>query len=323
MGGAGFLGQHLCRHLADRGATARAVDIRPDRPADLPEAAEYVGGCNAADGDQVAAVIQGCPTVINVVGLVSYWRRDRERLWALNCATAAAVARAAASAGARRVVHVSSSAALGFTNDPRRPIDEDFRFDWTSPLAKPYMESKRAGEDAAAAAAAAGVSIAIANPAAMYGPGDVTNTARMFTAVRDGRVKVVPPGGNSVVDVRDVARGICLLLDPAGPAGRFLFVGHNLTFVEIVAAVAQALGREVRPATLPRWLRRPLCAGLRLVEGLLPRDRMVAPDDLELAFMTRYASAAKAERVLGWKPEYTFERTLGDQARDLRERGLL
>ncbi len=323
IGGAGFLGHHLCRHLAEEKVRVRAVDLRPGRPATLAPAAEYVGGCDATDIDQVTAAIAGCTAVINLVGLVSYWRQDTARLWTVNRASAATIAEACARAGVERFVHVSSSAALGFSNDPHRPIDEAFTFDWRSPLAKPYMVTKRAGEDAVRAAGAGRVSIAIANPAAMYGPGDVTNTARLFTAVRDGRVRIVPPGGNAVADVRDVARGLALLLDATGRSDQFLFVGANLTFVEIVESVGRAMGQVIRPSPLPGWARRPLCASLRVVERFLPRDRMVAPDDLELGFMCRYASASRAQRELGWSPQYTFQETVNDQAGDLRAAGLL
>ena len=323
IGGAGFLGHHLCHHLAQAHVRVRAVDLRPGRPATLAPAAEYLGGCDATDLDQVAAAVAGCTAVINLVGLVSYWRLDAARLWTVNAASAATIARACGRAGVERFVHVSSSAALGFSNDPHHPIDEEFTFDWRSPLAKPYMVTKRAGEDAVRAAGEGRVSVAIANPAAMYGPGDLTNTARLFTAVRDGRVRIVPPGGNAVADVRDVARGLALLLDAPERPDQFLFVGANLSFVKIVEAVSRAVGPVIRPTPLPPWTRRPLCGGLRLVERFLPRDRMVAPDDLEMGFMCRYASAARAERVLGWRPAYTFQQTVTDQAAGLRAAGLL
>jgi nucleoside-diphosphate-sugar epimerase len=289
----------------------------------LAPQAEYVGGCEVADAGRIRAAIRGSTAVINLVGLISYWRSDRERLWAVNCDGAAAVARACADEGVERFVHVSSSAALGFRDDPNDPIDEDFRFDWKSPMAKHYMISKRAGDEAAALAISRGVSTTIVHPAAMYGPGDTKNTARLFTAVRKGRIRVVPPGGNAVVDVRDVAHGLGLLLASKATSERYLFVGQNLTFREIVEEVGRAVGRPARPARLPRWTRQPLCASLRMLEPLWPREKMVAPDDLELGFVHRYASSRRAEGALGWKPAFTFGTTAADQARDLEERGLL
>ncbi|MSR06984.1 MAG: NAD-dependent epimerase/dehydratase family protein [Gemmatimonadetes bacterium] len=323
VGGAGFLGLHVCRYLADRNVRVSAVDLRPDRPAGLTPRAEYIGACDATNAASVAAAVRGCSAVINLVGFISYWRQDGPRLFAINAAGARATARACADAGVERFVHVSSNAALGFSNDPDHPIDEEFRFDWQSPYAKPYMASKRAGEDAVSAVVRPGFSVAVALPAAMYGPGDVTNTARLFAAVRDGRIKLVPPGGNAVADVRDVARGLVLLLEAADGPSRVLFVGHNLTNVEIASAVGQTVGRTVPPKELPRWTRWPLCTSLRMVERFLPRKNMVAPDDLELGFMYRYASAARAEGLLGWRPQYSFQETVADQASDLRERGLL
>ena len=325
LGGAGFLGRHLAQRLTrePNAPEVRVADARRERPPELAPAVEFIGGCDATDPAQVHVAIRECDAVVNLIGLISYWRRDAGRLATINAGAAATIARACVALGVGRLVHVSSSAALGFRDDAARPIDETFEFDWTHPLAKPYMVSKRDGEAAIALAEREGVSTAVANPAAMYGPGDTVNTARLFVAVRRGAVRVVPPGGNALADVRDVARGLQLLLDSPHRAQRFLFVGHNLSFLDIITAVGRAVGRPAAPRVLPAWSRRPLCGGLRLVERFLPREGMVAPDDLEMGFVYRYASARKAAELLGWTPQYAFADTARDQARDLHARGLL
>ena len=325
LGGAGFLGRHLATLIRTESPNAkvRLIDLQAERPDWVPPETEYLGRRNIQDRDSVPSAIDGADAVVNLVGLISYWRKDAGKLYDINQAGTKNVVDACGRVAAKRFVHVSSSAALGYNNDPASPIDESFEFDWDGTTSKPYMHSKRAGEEEACKAADLGVSVAVACPAAMYGPGDLRNTARLYAAVHRGAVKVVPPGGNSLVDVRDVARGLWKLLNATEHSGRFLFVGQNLSFVEIISTIATAVGKPVTPKKIPAWVRGPVCGLLRLIEGLLPTDKMVAPDDLEMGFMYRYASSRKAQNLLGWRPEFSFEQTAKDQADFLRAKGYL
>jgi len=134
---------------------------------------------------------------------------------------------------------------------------------------------------------------------------------------------VVPPGGNNVADVRDVADGVDRLLRSEARDERFIMGGHNHSFVEINRTIATALG--VTPATrvIPPVLRRPLCAAVRLAEYLPGRPAVIAADDLESGFYYRYYSSAKAEQRLGWPPRRPFAQTVADAAAFLVRQGLL
>lgn len=324
-GGAGFLGRHLVHQLRQRrpDLKVRVADLLRERPADLDPAAEYFGAANVCDAGSLRQSFAGADAVVHLAGLVSFWRSDRDRLYAINRDGTRIVLEACAAAGVRRLVHVSTAAAIGFTSDPDHPVSETLAFDWKRVAKKDYMCSKLAGELTLADADRLGVSAVIANPASMYGPGDVTNTHRLFQAVQRGVIKAVPPGGNNVADVRDVADGLDRLLHDDVRNERFILGGHNLSFRQVNAILADTLGVPRARRVIPFALRGPLCAVVRLAERVPGRPAMIAADDLEAGFLFRYYSSAKAEQRLGWPPRRPFEQTVRDAADFLVTRGLL
>jgi dihydroflavonol-4-reductase len=323
-GGAGFLGTHLVPLIRARCPDTRiqVTDALPSRPAGFDAAVTYARA-DVLDLPSLVAAFQGVEAVVHLAGLVSFWRVDRDRLFAINRDGTRNVLRACARAGVRRLVHVSSAAAIGFTNNPHQPVAESLAFDWSVVPHKHYMLSKRAGELELADADRYGVSAVIANPASMYGPGDTRNTHRLFRALQRGVVRAVPPGGNNVVDVRDVAEALYRLISSDTRNERFILGGHNLTFVEINLTIARVLGVAPPPWRIPGAWRRPLCGAVRLAERLPGRPAMIAADDLESAFYFRYYSSAKAAQALGWTARYTFEQTARDAATFLVSQGLL
>jgi dihydroflavonol-4-reductase len=325
IGGAGFLGRHLVALLRRRhpGTSVAIADIAHQRPADLDPSVEWFGGVDITQPDSMMLALDGAGAVVHLAGLVSFWQSDRARLYQINKEGTRNVLLTCSWAKTKRLVHVSSAATIGFTNDPNTPVDESLAFDWSSVANKHYMCSKYAGELQLKDAARLNVSTVVANPASMYGPGDTRNTYRLFQAVQKGLVRAVPPGGNNVVDVRDVADGVCRMLWPHVPSERFLLGGYNLTFREINATIASVLGVRSSSRVIPAALRAPLVAAVRLAERFPSRPAVIAADDLDSGFYFRYYSSAKAKQHLDWTPRHTFEQTVRDSAADLAKHDLL
>src|SRR5438445_597853 len=72
-----------------------------------------------------------------------------------------------------------------------------------------YVQAKRAAEQLAFAAAARGRHVIVTNPGYLLGPEDHEHSVMGRFCLRfwKGRMPVAPPGGLSLADVRDVARG--------------------------------------------------------------------------------------------------------------------
>lgn len=322
-GGFGFLGRHLLETLT-RGSpelAVTAVDLQPAPARALP-GVRYVGGVDILDPRSIRAAVAGYDAVIHLAGLVSFRYADRHRLFEVNQVGTRNVAQACATEGVGRLIHVSSVAALGFNDREDEPADEALRFDWRRGKNKHYMLSKRAAEGELAHASAAGVAVAIANPGLMYGPSNRMNL-QLFRAIRAGRLSLLPPGGTNVVDVRDVAVGLRLLLLTGARDEQFILGGHNLRLSEVLRTIARVLGAPLAARRISRRLHRPFhmaaMAGERALSSKLP----LTSDNVDSAFRFRYFSSGKAARVLGWRARIPFARSVADEVDELRAEAAL
>src|SRR5262249_32899492 len=109
FGGSGFLGRHVVRALARRGFRIRVAVRRPDLAYHLQPLGR-VGQIHAVQANvrypaSIEAAARDADAVINLVGIL--FERGQQRFDPVHAGGAAAVARAAASIGAR-MVHVSA-----------------------------------------------------------------------------------------------------------------------------------------------------------------------------------------------------------------------
>ena len=121
--------------------------------------------------------------------------------------SAANVVNAALARGVERLVHTSSVAAFGRTENAEHVIDETSEWQ-RSRLNTEYARSKYLAEREVHRGVAEGLDAVMVNPALVFGvgrPGE--NTRQIAERVRDRKLPAVPSGGTNVVDVRDVADG--------------------------------------------------------------------------------------------------------------------
>ncbi|HEG43951.1 MAG TPA: NAD-dependent epimerase/dehydratase family protein [Phycisphaerales bacterium] len=318
-GGAGFLGRYVVKRLVESGGFAhvKVVDLNVG-PGPFEEGSwagvETVGGIDVCDYDRLRSEFDRVDCVVHLAGVVSFSLKNKELLWRVNVDGTKNVLRAAAECGAKRFVHVSSVAALGFADDEDVLVDEEFEFDFSiaSRYRKYYMLSKRHADVEVERRFGEGLGGVVLYPGLMFGPGDRVNSARWIAAIKAGKMPFNMPGGTNVVDVRDVARAVATAAADENIAGRVLLSGANMRLKAMNEVIAEAVGAGGPKVTLPRCLREAM---FRLVLGaeMIAKGKLaVTADNVDSAFRVRYFSNAKAKRVLGWEPEIGFEQTVRD-----------
>src|SRR4051812_6124420 len=125
-GGTGFLGSHVSKRIAQCGHEVRLL-VRPtSRLRNGAEGATTVPG-DVTNPTSLEAAVDGCDWVVHAAADLNYWRQDPDRQMAVNVDGTKNLARACRRNGVKRLVHVSSVAAVGIPTGPE-PANEDFPF---------------------------------------------------------------------------------------------------------------------------------------------------------------------------------------------------
>jgi dihydroflavonol-4-reductase len=257
-GATGFVGAVLIPELVrDHGAAALTALILPgDR---IPQS--WVGlGVHTLSGDiaDAAAVrkaVAGHSHVIHLAGLISYWKRDRRLLDRVNREGVRCLVEACLAEKVQRLVHVSSVGAIGFHRDGT-PAGEETPFNWPDSL--PYMTSKHDGQLVVEEAVrVCGLPAVILNPASIMGPGDhveATPHNRLYRSIWHGPLFGSFCGGLAVVDVRDLTAIVGKALTGGRVGEKYLVIGANLPYAEVIRQVSRCCGRKAYPFAVPASL---------------------------------------------------------------------
>lgn len=301
-GGTGFVGAAVARALLARGHTVRAL-VRPgSNRSNLDGLRLGLVEGDLTDPTSLARAVAGCRFLLHVAADYRIWVPDPAAMLRANVEGTRALMRAAQAAGVERIVHCSSVAALGLTDDGT-PADE------TTPVAEEkivgiYKKSKYRAERDVLALVSQGLPAVIVNPSTPIGPRDIkpTPTGKMIRDTAAGRMPAYIDTGLNLVHVDDVAEGHMLALERGRIGEKYILGGENLTLRDVLALVAEAAGRRPPTIRLPGaalWPLALVCEVLARTTGIEP---LVTRDHLRMARKKMFFSSAKAKAELGYDP---------------------
>ncbi len=254
-GATGFAGSVVMPELVRRfGAPALSAFVLPGDEVPRTWAGENVRIIRGdiADAAAVSRAVEGHSHVIHMAGFISYWKRDAERLMRVNRDGVRSVVEACLKWDVERLVHVSSVGAIGFRVDGT-PADEETPFNWPEGIY--YMSSKHEGQKVVEAAVRErGLRAIILNPASIMGPGDLnpeTPHNRLYRSICVGRLFGSFAGGLAIVDVRDLAALVLKALDGGRIGEKYLAVGANLPYAEVIRRISRCCSRKAFPFRIP------------------------------------------------------------------------
>jgi nucleoside-diphosphate-sugar epimerase len=297
-GGAGFLGINLVRYLLARGDDVTSLDREPFAYPERPRIREVQGDIRrAAD---VARACEGCDVVVHGAAALPLYSPDE-----IHTTDVDGTRTVLAAAGARRIVHVSTTAVYGVPD--HHPLYE------TDPLigVGPYGTAKIEAERVCEAARAAGQVIAIVRPKSFVGPERLGVFAMLYEWAREGRdFPILGRGENryQLLDVEDLCTAIVLAATvPAEQANATFNVGAAVftTLREDFQAVLVDAGHGRRLRSLPAG---PAVAVLRALERL--KLSPLYPWIYATITEDSFVSIDKAQRELGWQPRYSNKEAL-------------
>ncbi|MFQ6070504.1 MAG: NAD-dependent epimerase/dehydratase family protein [Candidatus Aminicenantales bacterium] len=260
-------------------------------------------GLRIIEGDVVNRVdvmnaVAGHTHVVHLAGLISYWKKDYPKLMQVNRDGVEYIVKACLFHRVRRMVHVSSAGAVGFYPHGRLATEET-PFNW--PPHFHYMRSKFEGQQKVERAVVEkGLDAVILLPAAIMGPGDRNRESplnRMLSMVYRGRLFGCFSGGLAVVDVRDLVSIIVKSLKVGKKGEKYLVVGANVEYREVMKRIGSYAGKKVYPFRFPAFILTLLGFLSEAVSDVTQRKPLLT---------------ASYGKLSGWKPYYANEKSRRD-----------
>jgi UDP-glucose 4-epimerase len=312
-GSAGRVGSRVARQLLDAGHRVTGFDLRVSG-IDHPAFREVLGGFD----DRAAArqAVQGVEAILHLGAFMSWLPADRDRLFSANVEGTRVLLEEAAAVQPKRLVFASSGEVYPENVPDYQPIDEDHPLKPRSP----YGLSKLLGEEIVRFfERTSGVPATILrfshtqDASELLDPGSFFSGPRFFLqpkirqqegfgnaaavaalrAIDDGRETLVlsrneagRPFRMHITDTRDMVAGIVLALSDERAAGRTYNLGATepVDFAVALPMMAELTGLPLKTIDLPG------------------------------AGVFYETSNARIRTELGYEPQWTFERMIGEAA---------
>jgi dihydroflavonol-4-reductase len=300
-GGTGFLGSNLAAALLQEGCNVRILRRAGSSLRALGSLqVEHVIG-DVRDIDSLRLATKGCDTVFHTAAIISHWRKEHSLMHEVNVLGTRYVAQACVENGVRRLVHTSSTAAIGFPENGSL-ADETIRFNW-EPYDVGYRNSKHHAEKEILRAVKQGLDAVMVNPTVIIGPRDIHfHGGQLIRDIHRKKIFYYVRGGMSVVYVDDVVRGHLLAAHHGRTGERYILSGENLSHREIISITASVVGGLKPLFRMPHGLVTVVTAAAESVAGVLNRRPWVTRELLAGSNLNYHFSCRKAQEELG----YTF-----------------
>ncbi|KAI2680203.1 NAD-dependent epimerase/dehydratase family protein [Pseudomonas sp. TNT3] len=252
-GANGHLGNTLVRALLARGQAVRAGVRDPQQSTALSGLDCQIVRAELQDPDSLRQALQGVDVLYQVAAVFKHWASNPDtEIVDVNVQGTRNILRAAAEAGVRRVVYVSSVAAVG--HDGQR-LDES---SWNTDQSNPYYRSKILSERVAwDTAQACDLPMIAVLPSAIIGPHAtrLTDTMGFLAAVLARKLPLDPNFHFNFVDVRDVADGLISAAEKGRPGHRYLLANqHSSSLADVIEALNTLCPDYRLPRRAPRTL---------------------------------------------------------------------
>lgn len=297
-GATGFVGRALCEFASQRGYAVRAI-VRPGRP--LVQSAEQVDVGSIGPDTNWATALEDVDIVCHVAAIAHLQGHavpNEEIYFRVNALGTKRLAEAAANAGVKRVIYLSSVKVNG-----EMTTDRPYRWSDTPAPQDAYGRSKWQGEQYLhEVAGRTGIESVILRPPLVYGPGVKANFRSMMYWLR--RRVPLPLGAidnlRSLVALDNLVDLVVTCMSHPAAANQTFLVsdGEDVSTTQLLRRLALALGVRARLVPIAPSL---LKFGAALVGRQHIAQRLCDSLQVDISHTTS---------VLGWTPPISMDEAL-------------
>lgn len=299
-GGTGFLGAYIIKELVEKGYVVKAMRrsykqlpffIAPS----IFEQVKWVQG-DIMDVGALEEHLEGIDIVVHAAAKISFAEKDKALLFKTNVEGTANVVNAALTQKVKRLVHLSSVAALGrtITGDT---VNENKKWE-ESDMHTHYAISKYQAELEVWRGISEGLPAVVVNPSTILGFGDWTvGSCAIFKNIYE-EAPWYTKGINGFVDVEDVARATVRLMETNISNERFIVSGDNWMYRQLFNTMADAFGKK-----RPKKAINPFVAAMawrieKIKAKISGTEPLITQETIQLAQRKTYYDTSKLLKTL-------------------------
>jgi nucleoside-diphosphate-sugar epimerase len=308
-GATGLTGSHLLLQLLESGKKVRAIYRTKEtisaakslfafyKKNELLDEVEWVQA-NVNDIPALEKAFKGVDYVYHCAALISFDPADEEKLRKANIEGTANIVNCCLDFQVKKLVHVSSIAALGDRLDSQDFVDEENEWNPEKPHSD-YAISKHGAEMEVWRAQQEGLNVVVVNPGIIIGPPFwTTGSSAMYEMIRNGQ-RFYTLGTMGFVSAKDVAKIMELLMNSDISGQRFTLSAADYSYRDIFDMAADALHKK-RPSSYAKpWM---TSIGWRIdwFLSLFGKKRMITSDQARSLHETTKYPAKKIADALDY-----------------------
>ena len=240
-GGSGLVGKELITQLLAQGKKVRAIYNKTALPLFQSQNLEQVQ-CDILDVSGLEEAMKDVVQLYHCAAIVTFNPKRRMEMFKVNVDGTTNVVNVALEAGVKKMVHVSSVAALGRI---RKDVLINETMNWTPETSNSaYGQSKFMAEMQVWRGISEGLDAVMVNPVIILGAGNWNDgSSKIFQSVYN-EFPWYSEGTTGFVDVRDVANVMIRLMESNISAERFILSAENRIYGDVLKLIAAAFGKK-------------------------------------------------------------------------------
>jgi nucleoside-diphosphate-sugar epimerase len=312
-GANGFIGNTLMRYYKTQKVPVIGVDL-------IGNDDDIVQG-DIANPETISHLLESCDVVVHTAALVSNSIADSD-MWRVNVLATRNLIAAAEKYKVRRFVQLSSIVAYGNAAEGELDEDQPVHADGGS-----YVLTKLASEHTVLAAQArSSLELVVIRPGDVYGPGSRPWIILPLEAINKGQF-MLPARGEGFfrpIYIDDLVRGIALAVSTQEASGEIFNLSCEgyISTKEFFSHHYQWKNKR-GPMVVSTKLALFAAAAATKIANLTGGVNEASTATITQLCTKSWFSIAKAERILGWKPEISFDEGIERSRLWAGEQGLI
>ncbi|RQO29747.1 dihydrokaempferol 4-reductase [Taibaiella sp. KBW10] len=306
-GANGHLGNNLVRLLLKKGIPVRASVRNSSNTAHFKDLDCSVVQADITDKASFKRVLQGVDTFYAVGAAFKLWAKDpKKEIYDVNMQGTRNTIEAAAEAGVKRIVYVSSIAALDYTHLPAKESNG-----YNPDRRDMYYNSKNDGERLAfELAKELGIELVSVMPGAMIGSeafAPLNVSYGILKLILNKQIPVDTRITLNWIDVKDVAEG-CFLAAQKGRSGeRYILANEECMTITDTTKLAQKLYPELKlkiPRSVPKFILHAIAGFMEWSAKMRGKPPVLTTKDIAMfSGLQQNFDISKSRNELGFNPK--------------------